>query len=957
MLRTSLSVLFAVAFLVVVLPPGTVNGLSSTVRVGVYQNKPKVFIDENGRPGGIFVEMMNAIAVQEGWNVTYVPCEWTECLSALEDGRIDLMTDVAYSQERDAIYDFHNTPVLESWSRVYASPGTSVNKFSDLNGKRVAVLSGSIQQTVFQQMMNGFGYSVTIVLADSLEKAFAEAADGSADAAVANHLFGNYFYRQYGLVKTTVDFNPVTLYFAAGEGRNRQLLDAIDRNLDVWIQEPNSPYYQILARWMDEEVEYRTPQYVFWIVGGIVGLLAAAAGIILLLRGQVLARTKKLEQTNAELQKSEEMLRLALDASNDGIWDWYLKTGVIYWSPRCYTMLGYIPDEFPLNLERWVELLHPDDRENAWVEVQREINTGDHSYSIEFRFKCKDGGWAWINSRGKAVAFGKKGDIRRVIGTLTDITERKQHEREREAIIIMANALRAAPTRADMVPVILDQLLEILHAEGAALIMRDPATGDAIVEMARGEFMRDSRVRMPPGEGVSGQVIATGKPFLSNDIRNEPRFTRPDLLKTICAAACIPLIAQGQGIGALWLGRKSEITPAEVRLLSAVADMAANAINRATLHEQTERQVQRLAALHSIDAAISSSMNLPLTLNILLGHVTGQLGVDAAAVLLLRPQRQMLEYTAGRGFHTSVIERTMVRLGEGQAGTAALERRIILVPNLAEENVVFTRLSLLASEKFQAYACAPLVAKGQVKGVLEIFHRSPVSPDSEWLAFLEMLTGQAAIAIDNAEMFEGLQRSNTELSIAYDATIEGWSRALELRDRETEGHTQRVMEITIKLARVAGISEKELIPLCRGVLLHDIGKMGVPDNILLKPGPLSDAEWSIMRQHPQLAYDMLSPILYLKPALDIPYCHHEKWDGTGYPRGLKAEAIPIAARLFAVVDVWDALRSDRPYRSGWPEEKVIEYIKAESGTHFDPQAVRVFLRVISERTEDSAAGG
>ncbi|NTV62920.1 MAG: response regulator, partial [Oscillochloris sp.] len=168
-----------------------------------------------------------------------------------------------------------------------------------------------------------------------------------------------------------------------------------------------------------------------------------------------------------------------------------------------------------------------------------------------------------------------------------------------------------------------------------------------------------------------------------------------------------------------------------------------------------------------------------------------------------------------------------------------------------------------------------------------------------------------------------LQQAHNNLLAAYDATIEGWVYALDLRDKETEGHSKRVTELTVRIAQVAGVSNEELVHIRRGALLHDVGKLGIPDAILLKPGKLTDEEWTIMRQHPQYAYDMLAPIAYLRPALDIPFCHHEKWDGTGYPRGLKGDEIPLAARWFAVVDVWDALRSDRPYRQGWPEERVL----------------------------------
>lgn len=200
-----------------------------------------------------------------------------------------------------------------------------------------------------------------------------------------------------------------------------------------------------------------------------------------------------------------------------------------------------------------------------------------------------------------------------------------------------------------------------------------------------------------------------------------------------------------------------------------------------------------------------------------------------------------------------------------------------------------------------------------------------------------------AIAIEKASLFDELQRTNIELTFAYEATIEGWSMMLDLRDKETEGHTQRVTERTIRLAKAVGLKDEELMHVRRGALLHDIGKMGVPDAILLKAGKLTYEERTLMQQHPKYAYDMLSRISYLEPALDIPYCHHEKWDGTGYPRGLQGENIPLSARLFALVDVYDALTSDRPYRIAWSEKDTVQYIRQQSGKHFDPKVVDMFL--------------
>jgi putative nucleotidyltransferase with HDIG domain len=249
-------------------------------------------------------------------------------------------------------------------------------------------------------------------------------------------------------------------------------------------------------------------------------------------------------------------------------------------------------------------------------------------------------------------------------------------------------------------------------------------------------------------------------------------------------------------------------------------------------------------------------------------------------------------------------------------------------------------------EEFVSYIALPLIVKREVKGVLEVFHRSPFEPYQEWLDFLNTLAGQAVIAIEHTALLANLQATNQELIQAYDATIVGWSHAMDLRDREAEGHTQRVTSLTGQMAHAMGVPEFQLSHIRRGALLHDIGKLGVPDDILFKPGSRTSEEWVIMQKHPEYAYDMLSSIQYLKPALAIPYFHHEKWDGSGYPVGLQGEQIPLEARIFAVIDVWDALTSDRPFRAAWKKEEALAYIREQSGKHFDPQVVEVFFKVI-----------
>ncbi len=645
------------------------------------------------------------------------------------------------------------------------------------------------------------------------------------------------------------------------------------------------------------------------------------------------------KRAEAALIDSERRFRALIEHSADGIALVDAAGNELYHSPALQRILGYLPEE---RVGRNAfEQMHPDEApQNAGLLAQLVQQPGG-VVTAQFRMRHKDGSWRWLEAVGSNL-LAEPG-VQAIVVNYRDISERHQRERELQAIASVSAALRTAQTRAEMLPIILDQLLDLLDAEGTALALCDRDAGDVVVELGRGNLAHSTGFRVPAGEGITGTIIASAQPYLTNDVQGEPRLFGRELVKAIHAVAGAPLIVQGNTFGVLWFSRQTEIGRDELRLLVAVADIAASAIHRSTLHEQTERRAQYLAALHAIDRAISSSLDLKLTLGIVLDQAQSQLHVDAAAVLLMSQYAQTLEYAVGRGFRHKAIEGARVRLGEGHAGRAALERRTVGTPLLPEAERALLRPDQLLGEAFVAWYAAPLLVKGHVVGVLEVFHRAPLSPDPEWLDFLETLAGQAAIAVDNSALFDNLQRSNIELRQAYDATIEGWSRALDLRDRETEGHTQRVTRMTERLAQAMGLDDAELVQVRRGALLHDMGKVGVPDSVLLKPGTLTDDEWVIMKQHPAFAYRMLSPIVYLKPALDIPYCHHEKWDGTGYPRGLKGGQIPLAARLFAVVDVYDALRSDRPYRAAWPEEKVREHIRSLAGAHFDPQVVEMFL--------------
>jgi HD-GYP domain-containing protein (c-di-GMP phosphodiesterase class II) len=292
------------------------------------------------------------------------------------------------------------------------------------------------------------------------------------------------------------------------------------------------------------------------------------------------------------------------------------------------------------------------------------------------------------------------------------------------------------------------------------------------------------------------------------------------------------------------------------------------------------------------------------------------------------------------------MQSTNLRLGQGYAGEVAASRKVVHIDDLRHSRTGQLRSQEFLQEGFRCYFGVPLVAKGRVQGVLEVFHRKALDPDPEWLDFLEALAGQAAIAVENGILLKELQKTNFELRLAYDTTIEGWSRALDLRDRDTEGHTQRVTHAAVKLARRLGMSEAEVVQVRRGAMLHDIGKMAIADSILMKKEPLTPEEWAEMRRHPRYAYDLLRPIDYLGPALDIPHFHHERWDGMGYPDGLKETQIPLSARLFAVIDVFDGLTSPRPYRPACDKALARAYILEQAGKHFDPDIAAEFIRML-----------
>lgn len=612
------------------------------------------------------------------------------------------------------------------------------------------------------------------------------------------------------------------------------------------------------------------------------------------------------KESQGLIQETTQRLQAIMQSSPQAIISMETDGRVKSWNTAAERMFGWSEKEVvgkPLPII-------PEEKQGEFSTLQSVALKGTSFTDKDAIRQRKDG--SPINvSISAAPLYSTDGAVEGIMELVTDITERKRNEEQ------------------------LRKLLQAVEQSPATVLITDT---NGSIEYVNPKFSQLTGYTREEAIGKNPRVLKSGK-------------TPPEEYKRLWET--ITTGGEWRGVflnrkkdgGLYWESASISAVKNHQGVITHFVAVKEDITNHVKADEQVRLQLQRMSGLHDIDVAITGNFDLNYSLNVFLNKVTVLLGVDAADVLLFNAQRQRLEYAGGYGFDTDAIRRSSLLPGEGTAGRAASEQRMVHVPDLGKASEAFARAKLLAEEGFVAYYAIPLIAKEHVHGVLEIFHRKPITPDKEWLEFLEILATQGAILVDHALLFADLQRSNTELVMAYDRTIEGWSCALDMRDQETEGHTQRVVALTLKLARAMGVGEEKLIHVRRGALLHDIGKIGVPDHILHKPGPLLDDEWVIMRQHPIYAFAMLSPISYLSQALDIPYCHHEKWDGSGYPRGLKGDQIPLLARIFAVVDVWDALRFDRPYRKGMADAQALEYIRSNTGTHFDPQVVAAFLKL------------
>jgi PAS domain S-box-containing protein len=617
------------------------------------------------------------------------------------------------------------------------------------------------------------------------------------------------------------------------------------------------------------------------------------------------------------------------------------------------------------NLVQVINVEHP----GFFIDELVSIAEGRTYFTFEGEDQTLAGEHIVINLFSSA-APGYEEDLSKVLVSIVDITERKQAEKEMRRLITDLRNLGEAEKKSRLfAEALANNVISIKSSLNTDDILDSIITNihnvlssDAVNIM----LIHEDKVRMVRSRGYKeGDLISWVKEkqhnlmelkTLKEVIRSKEYRITPNTEKSkdwvtfpetawIKSNIIAPIMDEDTVIGFVNLDCATPdfYTEEHARQLTAFTDQVSTALTNARLYESTRQRLNRMQAMTQIDQAINSSLDLNVSLEIVLIQAKEQLHADAVDILLLDYASNSLVFSKAKGFKTDEIRKAKLTIGSGLPGKSVLERITVSIPDLRTAAESHFKNLLIEREGFVSYYCVPLITKGQLKGVLEVYFRQTFQADQEWKEFLETLAQQTAIAINNAELLTSLHVSNIELLNAYEATLKGWVDALDMRDHETEGHTLRVTDYSLNLARRMDIKGTELVSFQRGALLHDIGKVAVPDAILNKPGPLTDEEWVVMRRHPLHAHTLLSKSKYLLPALDIPYCHHEKWDGTGYPNGLKGEVIPLAARIFAIVDVWDALISDRPYRKAWSKSKALDYIKEQSGKHFDPEVVREFL--------------
>lgn len=646
----------------------------------------------------------------------------------------------------------------------------------------------------------------------------------------------------------------------------------------------------------------------------------------LLLVGIVLAVTESkrlkafrdLESSQRATELERNKLRTILQAMNKGVYITDADYNILYINPALEREFG------PYTGQKCYQYLHGLEEPCAWCKNEQ-VFAGESVV------------WEWhssLNNRDYELfdtpVYNEDGSVHK-LEIFHDITAHKQNE---EKLRELAGSLEAIIQTSPLAIYVIDP--------SGKVTLWNPACEKMFGWKAK-EALSQPLPIIPPGSQEEfhrlRQIVLDGQPFADQEILRQRKNGEPIYLSLSTA----PLYDPGGNV-------------------NSVLAIAADVTHRKEYEEELKSLNRTLRTISECNMILVRSRDRQTLLDDICRLIVEVGGYAMAWIGLVdegnpETMRAASHYGLNGGCTANIQRHWLGHPGEGSPLRRAVQSGQVVI--LEEEQIREQAAFFHAGPepcRFNTLIAFPLNAGQKTIGVLAIFSARPEPFNPPEIELLQELADDLAYGVNalSAELArhqaeEQLKLANQELMEAYDATLLGWANALELRERETAGHSRRVVKLTLEMARRMGMQEDEILHVYRGALLHDIGKLGIPDNILLKPATLTDEEWVIMKQHPTFAYDLLSPIPYLRPALDIPYCHHERWDGGGYPRGLSGEDIPLPARIFAVVDVWDALASHRPYRPAWPEKAILDYLAEQAGKAFDPRVVKAFFDAIAKK--------
>ena len=776
-----------------------------TLKVGLYQNPPKVFRNGQGVPSGFFVDILNAIAQREGWQLNYIDCDWDACLRSLQQGDIDLMPDVAYSQERDQRFDFHREVVLSNWSLLYATDSLPLQSLLDLNGKRIAVIDESIQYSALKRRLAEFDLKPAFLIFSRPDETMQAVADGRADAALINRLYGLQHAKRYGLVPTHILVEASHLYYATAQGRHAELLAAIDEQLGEMKADENSPYFRAIKRWIEPLEKDSFPFWLIWLAESLFALLLLLAVYNFILKRAVRHSTDEIRQRNAKLAESEAMFRTLFETSADAMV--LSRDGlVIDVNPAMLRMFGY-PDIDALKRVTRDGMFPPEqiDGRSSHDAAERYIQQAFENGSAFFE---------WIHRRADGTTFPSEVTLvpmvvnnqQLVQATIRDISQRKQSEsrlrhlnRALQTLSKTNHILVHARDEADLLDAICRVIVEVggYRLAWVGFAQYDDARSvQPVAQYGFAEGYLDSlRISWQDdeyGRGPTGTAIRTGKPAIAQDIHSDPKF-------------------------APW-------------------------------RKQAEQH------------GYASSIALPLNKD---GHTFGALNIYSAE------------------------------------------------PDAFNDEELTLLIELAADVSFGIHT--------------------------------------QRMHIEHTQLAEERSGHKERLENVLLQTIQAITVMLEKRDPYTAGHQRRSSNLAIAIAEEMKLDPVRIEGIRFGTMIHDIGNIFVPSEILNRPGNLSESELNIVRSHPEIGHDIVKDIDFPWPVAQMILNHHERLDGSGYPAGLKGDAIPLEARIIAVVDVVEAMLSHRPYRPALGLKSALQELRDNRGSKYDERVVDACLRVFTEK--------